>query len=512
MLAKIQSLATVGLDPFLVDIETDLHRGIPNFTVVGLGDTAVQEARERVRSAIKNSGYKFPVSKITASLAPSDIKKSGPAFDLPLALGILVSSGQLDTYAEFSDSVFVGELALDGSLRHVSGILPMALAAEKFKKMRIFVPAASAKEASLVEGIEVIPVRDIRQIIDHLTGVAKITPVEPADFSEYTFTDESIPDFSFIRGQEHAKRALEIAAAGAHNLLLNGSPGAGKTLMARAFRGILPDLLRTEAMEVAQIYSVAGMLPADRPLPSSRPFRVVHHTASAVSIVGGGTRIKPGEISLAHKGVLFLDELPEFPVQVLEVLRQPLEDREVTISRAQGSIRFPAHFTLLAAMNPCPCGYYNVPESEKECSCNAAQVLRYQKRISGPLLDRIDLYVDVSPVKFEKLSGIGTGEPSKAIAARVQMARNRQEARFAKAPINTNSEMGVKEVDSHCAVGDAAKELLREAMRHFSLSARGYHRILKISRTIADLDNSETIEVAHVAEALQYRPKFSEIM
>jgi magnesium chelatase family protein len=480
--------------------------------VVGLGDAAVQEARERVRSAIKNSGYQFPYNKITASLAPADLKKSGPAFDLPIALGILISSGQIDDYPEFADSLFVGELALDGSLRHISGVLPMALAAERMGKKRLFVPEASAREASLASNLEVLPVKNIREIIDHLSGLTKITPIAPLDYREYACEDDTVPCFSAIRGQEHAKRALEIAAAGAHNVLLNGSPGAGKTLMAKAFRGIMPRLLREEAMEVAQIYSVAGMLPADKPLPATRPFRNVHHTASSVSIVGGGSRIKPGEISLAHKGVLFLDELPEFPSQVLEVLRQPLEDREVTISRAQGSIRFPAHFTLLAAMNPCPCGYHHVPDADKECTCTGQQVSRYQKRISGPLLDRIDLYVDISPVKFDELSGERTGETSTEILRRVQAARDRQEARFENTGLSANSEMGVAEIEAHCAIEDAANDLLRQAMRQFNLSARGYHRILKIARTIADLADEENIALPHVAEALQYRPKFSEVV
>lgn len=511
MISKVHSLTTVGLESIPIEIEVDLHRGLPKFLVVGLGDTAVQESRERVRSAIKNSGFQFPMKIVVASLAPADVRKSGPAFDLPIALGILISSGQIEESTELEDSLFVGELALNGDLRHIPGILPMALAAERMGKKRLFVPAESAKEASLASGIEIIPVENFRQLTEHIMGGRKIEPIIPVDFREYSGDDTEVTDFSAIRGQEHAKRALEIAAAGAHNILMNGAPGAGKTLMARAFRGILPKLLRQEAMEVAQIFSVAGMLPVDKPLPASRPFRIVHHTASAVSIVGGGTKIKPGEISLAHRGVLFLDELPEFPSQVLEVLRQPLEDREITISRAQGSLCFPADFILVAAMNPCPCGYYGVPDSDRECTCNTGQVAKYQKRISGPLLDRVDLYIDISPVKFDKLSGEKTGETSHQIYERVQNARNRQEERFETLTHTTNSEMGVSEIEQFCGIAEEAKNLLKQAMQQFSLSARGYHRVLKVARTIADLEDSESIEIPHVAEALQYRPKFSEV-
>ncbi len=511
MPAKTYSLSTVGIDSVLVEVEVDLHNGLPQFTIVGLGDTAVQESRERVRSAIKNSGFTFPVKKIVVSLAPADVRKSGPAFDLPIALGIMLATGQIDHSPLLEDSVFIGELALDGFLRHVHGILPMALAAQKLGKKRIFVPEGSAKEASLADKVDVYPVKNLRQLIDFLVANGEgIDSVQPLHFHEY-MEENPVTDFSSVRGQEQCKRALEIAAAGSHNILMNGAPGAGKTLLARAFRGILPRLNREEALEVAQIYSITGLLPADKPLPANRPFRIVHHTGSAVSLVGGGTKIKPGEVSLAHRGVLFLDEFPEFPAHVLEVLRQPLEDREITISRAQGSLRFPAHFTLVAAMNPCPCGYYNVPESDRECTCSPGLVTKYQKKISGPLLDRIDLYVDISPVQFKKLAGGKTGESSCDIQKRVQSARDRQEKRFRDDIMTTNAEMGVDEIEKFCPISEEIQALLSDAMRQYKLSGRAFHRILKVARTIADLSDADQMNIAHVAEALQYRPKFSEV-
>ena len=507
MLAKLQALTTIGLQGQLIDIEVDLHRGMPNFTVVGLGDAAVQEARERVRSAVKNSGFEFPLQKITVSLAPADLKKTGPVFDLPIALGLLMASHQLpaEVMEKLTNAVVVGELALDGALRPINGILPMALACEQLKIAQLFVPAENAAEASLAHGVEVIPVTSMAQIVRHLLQKKIIDPMPAQEFPDEQVIDTT--NFATIRGQEQARRALEIAAAGGHNVLMCGSPGAGKTLMANALRSILPKLTKAEALEVAQIYSIAGMLDHGQPLTAQRPFRPVHHTASATAIVGGGTRPKPGEISLAHKGVLFLDELPEFPTQVLEVMRQPLEDRRIVISRAQGSLEFPADFTLIAAMNPCPCGYYGVSDTDKQCTCNPTQVQRYQKKISGPLLDRIDLHVDISPVKFNTLSEAPSGESSQTIAIRVQQARDIQLSRFHNTPKVTNSEMNVDEIEQHCVIDDNAKGLLQQAMQQFGLSARGYHRVLKVARTIADLNQSEPILTNHVAEALQYRQR-----
>jgi len=424
-------MTMLGMDPLPVEVEVDIRNGMVAFTIVGLGDTAVQEAKERVKSAIKNSGFRFPGPRITINLAPADVRKVGPLFDLPLAVGILLASEQIPHSDIFDHALFLGELALDGRLRPVSGILPVALAAKERGVEHLFVPAENAYEAALVEGISVYAVETLSALTSHFLGDSLLSPTALQDLvGNDAFLLSKNEDFSAIKGQESAKRALEIAAAGAHNVLMCGSPGSGKTLMARAFRGILPSMTREESFEVSKIYSIAGLLPAKTPLITMRPFRTVHHTASNISIVGGGKSPKPGEISLAHRGVLFLDEIAEFPSTVLEVLRQPLEDRKITVSRASGSSEFPAHFSLIAAMNPCPCGYYNVPNSEKPCTCAPMQVSKYQKRLSGTLLDRIDLYIDVSPVKFEKLAGKEDSESSEKIAERVQKARDTQKARF----------------------------------------------------------------------------------
>lgn len=507
MLAKVHSLAVIGLQCEPIDVEVDISPGLGSFTVVGLGDTAVQEARERVRSAIRNSEATFPIKRITVNLAPADIRKIGPSYDLPIAMGILLASGQIET-DELENSLIVGELALNGELRHVNGILSIVTYAKNQGYQKIFLPKINAIEASLIEGIEIYAVSSLKELLEHFSQTGRIQTTAPFNLEAFDSKQEYEIDFHDIKGQEQAKRALEIAAAGAHNVLMNGAPGAGKTLMAKALRSILPSLTTEEALEVTQLYSIANLLPQHQPLIYERPFRTIHHTASGVALVGGGRNPRPGEISLAHKGVLFLDEIAEFPMQTLEVLRQPLEDKNITISRAQGTLTFPAHFTLIAAMNPCPCGYHNVPNSDKECTCAPTQINRYKKKISGPLLDRIDLYVDVSPVKFEKLANHETKtESSESIRQRVQVARARQTHRFQNSKISSNSEMNLEQIKKECLLEESAIELIRQAMQQMHLSARSYHRILKTARTIADLADQEKISLQNVAEALQYRKR-----
>lgn len=502
MLAKVHSCAIVGLEGVLIEVEVDIATGLPAFTIVGLGDAAVQESRERVRAAVRNSGMSFPLKRLTVNLAPADLRKAGPAYDLPIAVGLLRASEQLA--GDVGGAVFIGELGLDGGLRHTDGVLPMVAVARASGVSTVYVPAEDAPEAALVEGLTVVPVRQLTELAEHLAGERTLAPYDPGN--NFAAGEASYPvDFQDVRGQEHVKRALEVAAAGGHNLMMSGTPGAGKTMMARALLSILPPLTLDEALEVTKIYSVAGQLPRETPLIRQRPFCAPHHTTSQPGLVGGGgVRIRPGMVSLAHRGVLFLDELPEFGAK-LEVLRQPLEDRVVTLSRATGSVTYPAAFMLIAAQNPCPCGWAGDPE--RQCTCSPALVTRYAKRISGPLLDRFDLHVEVPRVNYEKLSSSRLGEPSAAIRQRVVAARARQAQRLAGGPTRTNAELGARELREHCQLDAAGQALMKAAVRQLNLSARGYHRVLKLARTIADLAGQEGIGAAHLAEAVQYRPR-----
>src|SRR5680860_95919 len=507
MLAKINSCAVIGLDCEPVEVELDITAGLPNITVVGLPDTAVQESKERVRSAIKNSGFSYPTTRITINLAPADIKKAGPAYDLPIAVSILVATKQIS--ADLRGSLFVGELALDGKLRHTNGILPITIFARDKGYKKLYIPKINEYEASLVEGIDIIPIDNLLQLANHLDGAETIEPVKPHELKEIDCENNFSIDFAHIKGQEHIKRALEIAASGGHNVLMSGPPGTGKTLLARAIPTILPKMTKEEVLEITKIYSIAGLLPSDKPLIRIRPFRTPHHSASSVSLVGGGSFPKPGEISLAHRGGLFLDELPEFPRHILENLRQPLEDGVVTISRAQGTLTFPAKFSLVASMNPCPCGYASDPD--RDCSCTPMQIIKYQKKISGPLIDRIDLHIEVPRIKFEKLADEELAENSASIRERVEKARQIQQTRFTGKKIISNSEMNSQEVKEFCKIDEQTLEILKTAVSQFQLSARSYYKMLKLARTIADLEGTENIKSSHVAEALQYRPRTSVI-
>lgn len=499
MFAKVKSLGLFGMDSYLIEVEADISTGLPGFDIVGLPDAAVKESRDRVRAAIKNCGFKFPLGKITVNLAPADVRKEGSVYDLPITVALLVASKQITANTE--DSVFIGEVSLDGRLRKVNGILAMAIKAKQLGFNNFYLPADNGNEGAYVEGINIFPVDNIKNLFTHLQGEWELKRAEKVD---ETGEDKlELLDFADVKGQIVAKKALEVAAAGGHNLLMLGAPGSGKSMLAKRFPTILPEMTFEESMETTKIHSIAGVLDPEKPMVTRRPFRSPHHTISATALSGGGTVPRPGEISLAHNGVLFLDELPEFNRDCLEAMRQPLEDGKITVSRVAGTLTYPCSISLIAAMNPCPCGFFGHPT--RQCTCSPKMVSKYLNRISGPMLDRIDLHIEVPPVDYNALNSTGREENSAKIRERVNKARKIQTERYAGTGITCNARLTPALLKKYCILSEDASKLLQASFDSLGMSARAYDRILKVSRTIADLDGSENIEMQHVAEALQFR-------